>query len=860
MLHKHSRRSFLLGTCAIIGASLAGAGRADNSTGSNTVTHSANSLGFSGPDLVQLVLYDTKLEIPRPRDILPEDNLQWAPDYKSRRGGLATLNGESGVASGNRHATAPQLFRNWAAVQPGSQLEGFGEGRSAADDPLYWTVEVDGAPVPVLRVYRKTVPIRAAKTAGGVYVHEKRHLVTLKLRMPVPDGASVSVVSPAIGEMQQQRSDSVASETIHVCQEGYPTAGSKKGYVGLWLGHDAQGEAGTTDGALSQATEWSLISAESGETVASGVLQMAKPNTDPHRAGVNFNGCDVYVADFSQVSKPGTYRLEVSGVGASPEFPVSRNPYANALRLAARWYYHQRSGIAIEAPFGEGRSRPRNGHPADNLMVWQTNVKLGKSSEGYGGPYSPDLINRQDIGGVPARPGQPVAPGSPNPDAWGGWHDAGDWDRRVQHMDAVYQIAALVELFETSRTLDLNLPESGRTFADAAVGAKKNEQDTGDGKTVLPDLIHEALWGISLWRRTQTAQGGIIGGVEYSLDGIDGSVSWNPVQRAYAYAPEPWAAYRFTIAAAKLGHVIKTVCGDETLGNALIAEADLAWKWAEREWPELVSKSFAEDEDPTEGIPEKSVVSNIILARVAAAAVHYRASGEPTARAVFDAHNPFLPRSEKGSLNTRRGVYTYASFDYLSAAREGRDFDSNVVVAIFDWTVGRLNREKRMGSDYGLHSTSVYPWGRGWLRFGPGSNWRASDIGLEYSIGRSRTELIRRVVIEGMWFGLGCNPSNTTFIQGLGQRSFGNPTGLDFIGFDAIPGHIAFGVAGGRMHPWEKRRVKGQLYPAEQMDWPQYTQIFESSTVAICAEHGIKSNTMEWLFACAFANELLAKD
>lgn len=849
---EQSRRTFLMGSCAV--AATVGFGF---SVHAQTAVSKVTTVGFAGPDLLQFVIYDTEISLPEPRIVESGDVLKWSPNHQSPKGGVATLNGISGVVSSNTNPNAAQLFRDWASIREGSQLRGFGGRASNIDGRINWEVTVDGVPVVITDVYRKSVPIKTGKTGADTHIHEKRHLVTVKLEQEVPQGATLVVNHSSIGEMELVRSDAEISEAVHVCHEGYPVKGSKKGYVGLWLGQDWRGSAGSTDMAISADTGWQLVSLENNEPVAFGTLELVKPADDPHREEENFNGCDIYMADFSDVADEGEFRLEVAGVGASVSFPIALNPYTESLRLAGRWYYHQRSGCPIEAPYGEGRTRPRNGHPEDGLTVWQTDVKLSGTSEGNGGPQAMSLVNQQEINLEPAADGEPIPAGAPNPNAWGGWHDAGDWDRRIQHMDAIYHIATMVELFETSRTLDLNIPESGMPFADVAVKARKDTDDMGDGSTVLPDLIHEALWGISLWRRTQTETGGIIGGVEYSRDSIDGSVSWNPIQRAYAFATEPWAAYRFTIAAAKLGHVIKTVCGDETLGEALVEEARQAWLWSESQWSEIVSEAFAEDSEGNEAIPEASVNVSLSRARVAAAASLYRASGETTARDVFDAHNPFAPRSQKGNLETRPGIYSYSSFDYLHAAREGRDFNPDVVVAIYDWATGRLTRYKRMGADYGLHSTAVYQWGRGWLRFGPGSNWRASDIALQYNVKRAPAEFMLRSVIEGMWFGLGCNPSNTSFVQGLGKRQFGDPTGADFKGYPAIPGHISFGVAGGEMHPWEKRRIAGQLYPSNQSDWPKYAQIFESNTVAICAEHGIKSNTMEWLFANAFANELL---
>jgi hypothetical protein len=74
--------------------------------------------------------------------------------------------------------------------------------------------------------------------------------------------------------------------------------------------------------------------------------------------------------------------------------------------------------------------------------------------------------------------------------------DAGDWDRRVQHLKSGLLLLELAELFpDYFGSLSLNIPESGNG---------------------LPDVVNEALWNIDFFRRLQTAAGGIRGGIESS--------------------------------------------------------------------------------------------------------------------------------------------------------------------------------------------------------------------------------------------------------------------------------------------------------------------------------------------------------
>ncbi|MBO9445911.1 glycoside hydrolase family 9 protein [Ruegeria sp. R14_0] len=784
------------------------------------------AVGFIGDNTLQVTLIDTVFDESASVPVSPEDRVRWRLDPSDPFGSSGKLNRSAGNFSGDLNVTEPQVFTAWPAVVKSSQLNGFRQGHedqpklAQADHARNWQITVDGAPAGIVSLYRKTAPIRTRSVGVREWDSTKRHMLTFELDRAIPMGSAVRIEGPSINAIEHNKTQDTFSEALHVCQLGYPISGSKKGYVGGWWGHDANGSPGNTDALLSENTSWRVLSVTDGAEVLSGHLTIAKPAAEPHRKDQNFNGCDIYEADFTGLDHAGEYRLQVDGMGVSFPFEVSATPYDEALRLAARWYYHQRSGCAITEPFGEGRTRPRNGHPQDGLTVWQTDVKLGDTGEGFGKAHAGKELMKHSGGAAE------------NPGAWGGWHDAGDWDRRIQHMDAVYHMADLVESFEHIRALNLNIPESGKPFAHPDVRATKGDQDQGDGNTVLPDLIHEALWGISLWRRTQGADGAIIGGVEYSASGILGSVSWNPAQTTYAYGPEPWAAYKFAYGAAKLGHVVKATCGDSVLGEALIDEALQAWRWAE---------SQASDE-PHE------VVSR---ARVAAAAPVYRASADASAGKVFEDHNPFDPQSDKPIPGIKKDVLANAGLDYVQAGREGRPTQQAISETIKGWIKTRALNDKRMGRDFGLHNTDTYPWGRGWLRFGPGSNWRANHFALYYAANRKMPQQMLDAAVEGMWFGLGCNPANVSFVQGLGHRTFADPLLTDPMGTGPIPGQISFGVAGGKMHGWEKRKTAGAFYPFSQDDWPIYTQVFESRSIAISAEHGMKSNAMEWLIACA---------
>ncbi|MEM6732665.1 MAG: cellulase N-terminal Ig-like domain-containing protein, partial [Myxococcota bacterium] len=85
-----------------------------------------------------------------------------------------------------------------------------------------------------------------------------------------------------------------------------------------------------------------LMDTATGEKVYEGVTALSQAKDYKNQRGRNYNQTDVYIMDFSDFSKPGTYKVYVEGVGTSYDFEIGEDTWRDAFFVSARGMYHQR--------------------------------------------------------------------------------------------------------------------------------------------------------------------------------------------------------------------------------------------------------------------------------------------------------------------------------------------------------------------------------------------------------------------------------------------------------------------------------------------------------------------------------------
>ena len=294
------------------------------------------------------------------------------------------------------------------------------------------------------------------------------------------------------------------TDAIRLNQEGFYPDGPKTAVVvgadaGTFVVRPAGGGEPVLTGTLGEAETW----AASGETVR--------------------------LADFSSVTAPGDYEVDVSGVGTSYPFRIADHVHQEAARAALKAYYFMRASTPIEAEFGGPWARPA-GHPDDRVLV-----------------HNSAATAERPTGTVISAPG--------------GWYDAGDYNKYVVNSGiSVGTLLLLMEQYpEYAAALETNIPESG------------------DG---VPDLLNEALYNV----RWMLAMQDLDGGVYHKLTTANFSGKVMPHQTtATRYVVQKGTAATLDFAAV-MAQASRIVAGYEDafpgLADSLRSAALDAWAWA----------------------------------------------------------------------------------------------------------------------------------------------------------------------------------------------------------------------------------------------------------------------------------------
>ena len=607
-------------------------------------------------------------------------------------------------------------------------------------------------------VWRKSKPTDWAEPDR--HLMAMQHKIYLKLSAPLTVGQGYTI---NLGKLNTQNSTvkfvyepiNQQSEAVHVTTIGYrPDDVFKRAFLSEWMG---------SGGALDYPENLSfwLISKEKNQKKYEGKAKLAvnKDSVEATTAKINMSKTNVYHLEFSEFDEPGVYRIYVDGVGVSPSFEISEQAWSDAFKVSMKGFYNIRSGKAVGAPYSDFE-RPDNYMPGEQVQVYQSTGSLLIAGGGLNALNSDKGNFTNLVNGLTDTIGT---------DAWGGYNDAGDWDRRIQHLFASNLQLELLELFEERvGGLDLNIPESENT---------------------LPDILDEVLYNLDFYKKLQLPDGGIRGGIEAAEHPIDGETSWLESLKVMVYAPDHWSSFIYVSTAAKVAHYFKRN-GDDLRADEYLQSAIKAMEWGEKEYASWVANDT---------LPKPSW--EVVDIRNLAALELYRTSEDKKWYDVFYETSIFHPKpyekifSENDYVwdhlleqrpdhyGQRAAFFLLARMDNISD--ELREKASNMTISDADKAI-----EYQQGNAYNLTTPDKHQV----LQVGYFSSaGGAMQLCRAHYLTQDAKYL--EAAIKATQYAAGANPMNIVYMAGLSDRSVKNLLHIDsrLSGQDLPAGYMSYG-------------------------------------------------------------------
>ncbi|PRY16162.1 non-processive endocellulase [Pontibacter ummariensis] len=267
-----------------------------------------------------------------------------------------------------------------------------------------------------------------------------------------------------------------------------------------------------------------IKTADRSKTVYTGKLSAVKPAT--------FSNKPTRVADFSMFSKPGSYVVEIPGVGRSYAFEVAPNVHKEVADAAIKGFYFQRVSTDLPEQYAGKWSRPA-GHPEKEAFVHPSAASA-------------------------ARPTGTVIASNK------GWYDAGDYNRYIVNSGITMGtlLSAYEDFPEYYQAQHLNIPESGDK---------------------VPDILDESLWNL---RWMLTMQDPNDGGVYHKLTNanFDGMIMpAEATEPRYVVQKGTAATLDFAAVMAQASRIFRNYEQEfPGLADSTLTAAKKAWEWAQQ--------------------------------------------------------------------------------------------------------------------------------------------------------------------------------------------------------------------------------------------------------------------------------------
>jgi endoglucanase len=384
-----------------------------------------------------------------------------------------------------------------------------------------------------------------------------------------------------------------------------------------------------------------------GKTVFTGKLSAEVADKD--------SGDKIRVADFSTLTYPGDYYVEVPGAGRSYKFSIKPDVYARPYYMAMLGFYGQRCGTDVDL----GPEFPEYKHPACH-------------KDGRFHPTSGREGERPNIGG---------------------WHDAGDYGRYVVNSGITTgTILWTYEMFGPKvEKVALHIPEHGNG---------------------TPDILSEARWNIEWMLKMQDDDGGAW--FKQTTERFSGFIDPDEDKATSLVIGSGVAPYKTTCGTADLSAVAAIAARlykpfDASFADKNLKAAKLGFEWAVKN-PHYYFKN-------PQGIqsgeyPDNDCGDEILWA----AAELWRTTGEQSYNKYFVENNAKYRKDLKAPADNWSQEAPMAFFTYAMSKQKSADAATvaevkKLIAANADQIVAQTNanpyRNSLKTADYIWGSTSI---------------------------------------------------------------------------------------------------------------------------------------------------------